>query len=1012
MSSPSDPSDGEKTPPVVKMDNKKVLMGEQSIGGTVYIRPELETTEEVVAPKSLDSSFARQVEETKPPVDDKKPDAPGFLTKVRSKEEEEVDEELKMAQALALAIQSNPTMSPDEIKQLIGVHNSNNEKPAVSTTAAASNNSNNAAQLQAMAEKQQQAILAAGQKFSSMLQTAVDASSENAKKASNQGQETFKALTKSLSSFKPPVNIKWTTTSSSTATSSKEASLSEDDAEGSMNVTDALDPPSTSHLVSKSIQTVTTDIKGAATSAYSSPQPKSSSYPSQRPALDTTTASFKPSNKAERVRLSGLAWKRRGGMGKYTSSAWEQRRFQLVGPKLFYFHNNNDDGAAAGDVIMEQRSDSPQSIVTASSEDKDTEGVHVTRRSTWFEQATTSWTATLDPSSPRGCLDLAKEKATVQVSFGHSGAPSPFALSIKVGGDTKWKLCFDQHKTLMTWLTALSDVVVQCSVDSYNASLLAAADPSNHVDGVTAAILLLPVVNRPPGSEKDGNRLWMCEEYRIQSVPSGEGNQIFVDDATVSSDADEVEEDGSEIPSTGTTGSVSDDAVVDHSAARAVAQEMSDKVWSIPEHNLYLLAGILNAALIFARSSSISSQGFWYILILVNIGLYQCMVKEPAWKSLLEHVNANSGCQTLENNPGVRRRSKKTALVAPAPRAATVVEKPIAGTTTIKLKEIKDPPVNALNQIFAGWRSVSGESVQVRSHGYNSTKAKVPSPGELYELVNVDIFESPSRYPDMATRVILPERVYDDGGKPKTWRTPDTFVISIALPTDPPSAFAKTSSDGSGYTITMYYKMHQDTRDILRRVTADGYDPSQEKPDDPQKSKVNAARLMEEWVRRAPTDPKYQARFKVVTTAHNLDEIGMPSWISKYNGKPFLVKRAGVTGFLFNHPELSCMEFDVSLHAFPYLCKQAICFMKDSYFKKILVTFGFTIEGRTDDEVRSAPNVCKSFFTSLDLTHLWFSFTVTGMCDRAHAALLPRSGVCNQGRRFLFRKGEQIILGL
>jgi hypothetical protein len=78
----------------------------------------------------------------------------------------------------------------------------------------------------------------------------------------------------------------------------------------------------------------------------------------------------------------------------------------------------------------------------------------------------------------------------------------------------------------------------------------------------------------------------------------------------------------------------------------------------------------------------------------------------------------------------------------------------------------------------------------------------------------------------------------------------------------------------------------------------------------------------------------------------------MPSWISKYNGKPFLVKRAGVTGFLFSHPELSCMEFDVSLHPFPYLAKQAICFMKDNFFKKILVTFGFVIEGRGDDEVR------------------------------------------------------------
>ena len=45
------------------------------------------------------------------------------------------------------------------------------------------------------------------------------------------------------------------------------------------------------------------------------------------------------------------------------------------------------------------------------------------------------------------------------------------------------------------------------------------------------------------------------------------------------------------------------------------------------------------------------------------------------------------------------------------------------------------------------------------------------------------------------------------------------------------------------------------------------------------------------------------------------------------------------------------MEFDVSLHPFPYLAKQGICFMKDTYFKKVLLSLGFVIEGRSDDEL-------------------------------------------------------------
>jgi len=69
-----------------------------------------------------------------------------------------------------------------------------------------------------------------------------------------------------------------------------------------------------------------------------------------------------------------------------------------------------------------------------------------------------------------------------------------------------------------------------------------------------------------------------------------------------------------------------------------------------------------------------------------------------------------------------------------------------------------------------------------------------------------------------------------------------------------------------------------------------------------------------------------------------------------------LIKRAGVTGFLFNYPSYrmgdhSVMEFDLSLHPFPYLFKQGMTYLKDHYFPKMLMTFSFVIEGRDDDEL-------------------------------------------------------------
>jgi len=591
----------------------------------------------------------------------------------------------------------------------------------------------------------------------------------------------------------------------------------------------------------------------------------------------------------KKIRLSANVWKRRGGMGKLSySKAWERRKVILQDNKLFYFKIVEDED----DTLGLERKDS-----------------------SWFEQAALNlekakgaWLpAENDPSAPRGYFDLLKEGATVAASSGHSGAPSPFAISIKVKSDTYWKLCFDTHATQMEWLAALTDVVVIASVDAYNANLLLAADP-NH-EATMFENEYLP----PPGDKDAGQQLWMIGEYRVSSEGLDEKKVILM-------------EKDIEVSSTSASEDESDDA---------------DR-WILYEQDLRALFVIVNAALVLSRASSTTPQQFWYILTFCNMSIGYYLVKgyKKRDTSSAPAVVASSGVIK-----GIVETEERVIEKEEVPGY-----KPLAGSTTVQLQKPTDSP-EIDGQVFGAWCAPPGENIQVRSHGYLTSKKKVPSPGELYECTNVDIFESPHRYPDMARRVTLP-KVEFEGEDPatKTWYAPDVFVVSVALPTDPPKM--KSSNDGGGFTITMYFTMKQETRDILRRVTADSYDLLQEPtPDDVQKSKVNAVKLFNEYCRRAPTDPSFQSRFKLVANAQNLKEIGMPTWISKYNGTPVLIKRAGVTGFLYPHPELSCMEFDVSFHPFPYIAKQAISYMKDNYFKKVLVTFGFVIEGRSDDEL-------------------------------------------------------------
>ena len=55
-------------------------------------------------------------------------------------------------------------------------------------------------------------------------------------------------------------------------------------------------------------------------------------------------------------------------------------------------------------------------------------------------------------------------------------------------------------------------------------------------------------------------------------------------------------------------------------------------------------------------------------------------------------------------------------------------------------------------------------------------------------------------------------------------------------------------------------------------------------------------------------------------------------------------------GIINDTKSLNVMSFEISFHPFPYLFKQAMAYLKD-YFDDVIGTFGFVIEGRSDDEL-------------------------------------------------------------
>jgi len=732
------------------------------------------------------------------------------------------------------------------------------------------------------------------------------------------------------------------------------------------------------------------------------------------------------------IRLDGIVWKRRQGLGKYsTSSPWEKRRIILHGTKLVYYKTlaeqqqnpedtEDDDDNTDADANFGSAGGSGEASFSPS-------GWISHINSTILDKKVPGITLPWDGHGggsigvARGYIDLKKERASVAASYAETGAPTPFALSIKVasvstvGGSTatKWKLCFATQQELMTWLAGMTEVIISGSVDDYNAQILEANDPStatnqlslalasatHAVNATTASVINASSTNNtttndhpsvftwhePPPSDDDsnnggglgggGHRLWSTGQYLVKSECYHEmykkenNNGGPHGKSAVASNApnDDADDNDSII-----VGSCPDDYIVDTSSDAGNSAE----IVGIPYKYTIKALILLNIVVLVSRSpSALSNTEFWYMVVFFNVLIVNVVNKFKVGGTVKLKRCLEYKYQKQQQAKQLRiEKSKKRKLLLQKERAAGTRSStdlsiimstnkqegdddedflPPAGSTSIQIENAEDIPTKD-GIIFAGWREADPSTMLTRSYGYKSNRKKIPCPGDLYRCIEVDIFESKERVPDMASRVVLPNVTFDgdDPTKPKTWNAPDLFVITIALPTDPPKLYGGSTDNGGGFTITMYLQMRQETRDILRRVTADGYIPSLEKQvPDPNQSRVNAVRLFDEWCRRAPSDDTWMAKFKVIPRGDNLSEIGLPTWISKYNGKPFLIKRPGQTGFLYRHPEKSCMEFDVSLHPFPYLAKQGICYMKEGYFKSILATFGFCIEASNDDEL-------------------------------------------------------------
>ena len=611
------------------------------------------------------------------------------------------------------------------------------------------------------------------------------------------------------------------------------------------------------------------------------------------------------------------------------------------------------------------------------------------------------YTAKIDPNAPRGSIDLIKENASVAalsgadsmsasnyayMGGGSSASPTPFGICILVKNESKWKICFDTQKEQMKWLSALTQVVIQNNVDFYNEELTksrrgvssssielqevgATCDGIGAVERVTSFAMSEDTFRSPPGGQD--NELWKTDTgYSIDNMVNGVGSdsgqeQENKDDNSVTgTDADGIKATSSARGIDIRTVEMAPESPISFLFDLINQGATTGPAFSLTGNNLCLASFVYNVTMyvVYAVESKwvfrflmiFSNFFFW---LLVSDSSADSKVESKQLKSMLlnsiEKYFFGNNVQKKASLPkgGIEKDSEKKERSIDLPKIINDGVKPYAGSTTVCSENVPDDGMVNGNR-FISWDVLSPDHVQVRSHGYLKSKKKIPSPPSLYEVIGCDLLRSDMRPAEIAAKVELPKMDLTDGAE-RTWKSPDVFVVSLAVPTEEPS-FSRPENDGVGISLIVYYKMKEETREILRNITAPEYDGglnNEINDTDIQRSTVNAVKLWEKWCIESPTDEKMQARFKFIPNVHNTKDLGLPSYISKYCGKPVLIKRANVTGFLSSHPEVNAMEFGISLHPFPYLAKKAMAYLKTSILPHALVSLSYVIEGRSDDEL-------------------------------------------------------------
>lgn len=163
---------------------------------------------------------------------------------------------------------------------------------------------------------------------------------------------------------------------------------------------------------------------------------------------------------------------------------------------------------------------------------------------------------------------------------------------------------------------------------------------------------------------------------------------------------------------------------------------------------------------------------------------------------------------------------------------------------------------------------------------------------------------------------------------------PRRIVANVIVPADAPPLLGGGGTDGACYQVIVVFGA---SAAALAQWQAEG---------------SPAAKLFENFHSNAPEgllptsgDLDIKERLKLLPQLDNIDDLGLPGWITGYNGKPALIQKSGV----INRGD-DYLEIGINLFRFGFLTKKGMHFLLPR-FSEFDFHAALTLEGREDSEL-------------------------------------------------------------